>query len=151
MLALCSSDGTRTVDRAVRVLSLCRSMGVDPNRRSLLIIIEGLARDGQVEPAYQFHKELVSREWNPDQKPYGKLVAALCIAGQVRAAFAYLFSLPLRSKLLWTRVLYISVKSAISLQTAALKGGGNDRKRLTFCGNFELDDNGESIIILCKN
>lgn len=85
MLALCS-DGTRSVDRACRVLSLCRSMGVAPNRRSLLILIEGLARDGQVEPAYQFHKELMSREWNPDQKPYGRLVSALCNAGQVGRA-----------------------------------------------------------------
>jgi pentatricopeptide repeat protein len=85
MLALCS-DGTRSVDRACRVLSLCRSMGVAPNRRSLLILIEGLARDGQVEPAYQFHKELMSREWNPDQKPYGRLVSALCNAGHVGRA-----------------------------------------------------------------
>ncbi|MER0387597.1 hypothetical protein, partial [Vibrio vulnificus] len=80
--ALCG----KYIDRALRMLSLCQTMGMRPSRRTYLSLITGCAKGSQSSRAYDLYRTLRAQGMDADGATASALIISLCQANQLDTA-----------------------------------------------------------------
>ncbi|EFN58573.1 hypothetical protein CHLNCDRAFT_140730 [Chlorella variabilis] len=80
--ALCG----KYVDRALRLLSLCQTMGMRPSRRTYLSLITGCAKASRSAASYDLYRSLRAQGMEADAASGSALITSLCHANQLEVA-----------------------------------------------------------------
>lgn len=77
---------TEWLDRALRLVSLMKTLGMTPSRKTYLVLMEACDRQGRLNTAFSVYEEMCVLGYRPSRQGGSGLIESLCKAGDLERA-----------------------------------------------------------------